>query len=448
MREYPSPRVVGRAGRRVRDVRAGCAGRRAAGARCRRRSSGVAAPAGSVRYVTIPAPGGTMVERIQRSGGRVLATRFFAGTFTIPAVAYDGSASGLSGDRQTLVLIEPRRSFPRERPRRCSCCTRRASRIVRSSGCAATSASTRSRPTARALYLIQYLSPTDPTRYAVRSFDLARDAAGAEADRRSARARREDARQPAQPRTSADGRWAYTLYDGGGAPVHPRARHGDARRHAASTSTVSPRRSVSRLRLRHGRRRATWSQITDGARPLLALDTRTFAVVGAGRAVPRRGCRSARGSPLPRCAGARCRPALLGAGGGRRTRRSRSTSPPSGSRRRRFVWLRRFFSSSRRSWDAFVGCVARRGRRTVVASRNCSRMRSVARPRFRSCERSSWAIARTTGPSSRARGAARVRSAPPTPRRRTAPRPASSSSARAGRPGRSSARTGRQLPSE
>src|SRR5437773_531279 len=77
-------------------------------------STGVAAPGGIARYVTIPAPGGgTLVERIRRNGGQVLATSLFPGTFTIPAVAYDASAGGLSGDRHTLVLIEPRTSFPR-----------------------------------------------------------------------------------------------------------------------------------------------------------------------------------------------------------------------------------------------------------------------------------------------------------------------------------------------
>ena len=71
--------------------------------------------------------------------------------------------------------------------------------------------------------------------------------------------------------------------------------------------------------------------------------------------------------------------------------------------------LRRFFSSSRRSCDAFVGFVARRGRWTFVASRSCSRIRSVASPRFRSCERSSCAIARTTGPSCSSTSGARGR---------------------------------------
>src|SRR5690349_19494177 len=77
-------------------------------------SSGVAAPAGLSRYVTIPAPGGgTLVERISTNGGQVLASSLFPGTFTIPAVAYDGSPGGLSGDRHTLALIEPRAGFPR-----------------------------------------------------------------------------------------------------------------------------------------------------------------------------------------------------------------------------------------------------------------------------------------------------------------------------------------------
>src|SRR5262249_9762610 len=76
-------------------------------------STGVAAPGGIGRYVTIAVPGGTGVERIRRDGGQILGTRLVPGQYTLPAVAYDGSAGGLSGDRHTLVLIEPRQSFPR-----------------------------------------------------------------------------------------------------------------------------------------------------------------------------------------------------------------------------------------------------------------------------------------------------------------------------------------------
>ena len=74
-------------------------------------------------------------------------------------------------------------------------------------------------PDGRALFLINYLSARDPTRYRVRVYDLAR--------------RRLDPKPIVDPReppdamnglpmtrvTSRDGRWAYTLYDGAG--KHP-----------------------------------------------------------------------------------------------------------------------------------------------------------------------------------------------------------------------------------
>src|SRR3954453_17073332 len=79
--------------------------------------SGLVTPSGAERYVTVPAGIDTVVARVSVSGGRVLGSSLLPGTLTIPAVAYDGSASGLSGDGKTLVLIEPRQSFPRARTR-------------------------------------------------------------------------------------------------------------------------------------------------------------------------------------------------------------------------------------------------------------------------------------------------------------------------------------------
>ena len=76
-------------------------------------SSGVSSGSEGDRYVTIPAGSRTIVERVAQDGGQVLAWRSLPGTFTIPAVAYDGSAGGLSADGTTLVLIEPRTSVPR-----------------------------------------------------------------------------------------------------------------------------------------------------------------------------------------------------------------------------------------------------------------------------------------------------------------------------------------------
>src|SRR6476619_2059398 len=76
-------------------------------------SSGVTSGSEGDRYGTIPAWNKPVVERVAQNGGQVLAWRSLPGTFTIPAVAYDGSAGGLSADGTTLVLIEPRTSFPR-----------------------------------------------------------------------------------------------------------------------------------------------------------------------------------------------------------------------------------------------------------------------------------------------------------------------------------------------
>src|SRR5260221_312258 len=79
-------------------------------------NTGVVTPDGA-RYVTMASGGSTVVARVAQTGGRVLMWRAFPGTFTIPAVAYDGSAGGLSADGKTLALIEPRQSFPRAQTR-------------------------------------------------------------------------------------------------------------------------------------------------------------------------------------------------------------------------------------------------------------------------------------------------------------------------------------------
>jgi hypothetical protein len=109
--------------------------------------SGVAtAPVNGVRYVTPPAGRKTMIAAVDVDNGQLLRSRLLVGRFTVPVVAYDGSAAGLSADGKTLVLIQPRSSFPR-RTTTFAVLERRASGSARSSRCAATSASTRCRPT-------------------------------------------------------------------------------------------------------------------------------------------------------------------------------------------------------------------------------------------------------------------------------------------------------------
>lgn len=178
-------------------------------------ATGVVAPSGQARYVTLPAGANTVVARVSRRDGHILASTVIPGEFTIPAVAYDGSASGLSGDGQALLLIEPRASFPRAETRFAMLGTQplllRATVTLR--GDFSFDAVS---PDGSLLYLIQYTSAVDPTRYNVRVYDLD--------SRRLLKAPIVDPRergekmhgQPLTRVTSADGRWAYTLYAGGG----------------------------------------------------------------------------------------------------------------------------------------------------------------------------------------------------------------------------------------
>ncbi len=123
--------------------------------------AGVASQSGAIRYVTMPAGPNTIVARADTSTGSILASRLIRGRFTIPAVAYDGSASGLSADGRTLVLIQPRLGFPRAQTPLLVIETQqlRPRKLVRLHGDFSFDAiSLRG----RLLYLIQYTTPTNP----------------------------------------------------------------------------------------------------------------------------------------------------------------------------------------------------------------------------------------------------------------------------------------------
>ena len=70
---------------------------------------------GGVRYLAVPAGRGTLLERISTAGGRPLRTRYVRGTLTVPAIAVDGTAGGLSADGRTLVLTTPHTGYPQAR---------------------------------------------------------------------------------------------------------------------------------------------------------------------------------------------------------------------------------------------------------------------------------------------------------------------------------------------
>jgi hypothetical protein len=183
-------------------------------------SSGVADPAQQVRYAALQVGPKTVVARIESNGGRIVGSRQLQGRFTIPAVAYDRSAAGLSADGRTLVLITPRPQFPRAQTMFAVLDARKLKlrKTVMLSGDYSFDALS---PAGRWMYLIHYTSPKDPLQYEVVALDL-----------RSGKLDSEPIVDPREPdekmnghpltrATSADGRWAYTLYEGAEHPfVH------------------------------------------------------------------------------------------------------------------------------------------------------------------------------------------------------------------------------------
>jgi hypothetical protein len=236
--------------------------------------TGVVARSGDARYVTVPANGNTVLARVNPHGGRILAWTLVSGTFTIPAVAYDGSAAGLSADGRTLVLIQPRASFPRaQTPLMIVDAQRlRTLQVVRLHGDFSFDAIS---PRGSLVYLIEYTSPNDPTRYRVRAYDLAAD--------RLLTQPVVDPREPGEKMggspltraTSPNGRWAYTLYDRVGKTPFV---------HALDTSSRSARcidldalagTNLSRTRL-HVDAAAHTLTVNSGRRPVVVIDTRSF----------------------------------------------------------------------------------------------------------------------------------------------------------------------------
>jgi hypothetical protein len=170
--------------------------------------SGVVSSKEQVRYVAVPGSGTTFVKAVRVSDGRLLRSTTLTGTYGVPLVAYDGTAGGLTHDGKLLVLETNGQG---ERSTRFTVLATNNLRVQQSFALDGLWAYDALSPGGRTLYLVQTLSPLGTFRYLVRAYDLwqHRLVAGAIADKSEPGSM---AGYPLSRVTSANGTWAYTLY--------------------------------------------------------------------------------------------------------------------------------------------------------------------------------------------------------------------------------------------
>jgi MYXO-CTERM domain-containing protein len=250
--------------------------------------AGVSAPGSDLRYVAVRSGHDTVVQRV-RGNGFVGRSRRIAGAYGVPGAAYDGSNTGLSFNERTLVLAAMDARATRTRLLVLDARPLRPRDAIVLPGHLTVDAIS---PDGRWLYLIRYLSVRN-NHYEVRAYDLLqrRLVPGAIVDPREPDEKMQGF--PITRTTSADGRWAYTLYaNPEGAPfIHAL----DTERRTAACIDLDDLTmedtSDARLAVAGGTLR-----VEGRAGPLALVDTRTFAVRRPGEtaasAAPRRAASS------------------------------------------------------------------------------------------------------------------------------------------------------------
>ena len=173
--------------------------------------AGVVSPSGLFRYVAVPRAGKTFVKAVRVSDGKMLRYVTLRGMFGVPLVAYDGTAGGLTRDGKRLLLETDGTSAPT----RFVVLSTRSLKVQQSFVLPGTWAYDALSPDGSTAFLTQITS-TDPLRYVVRAYDLGlhRLVGGAIVDKREPETM---AGYPISRVASADGVWAYTLYQRPGA---------------------------------------------------------------------------------------------------------------------------------------------------------------------------------------------------------------------------------------
>ena len=171
---------------------------------------GILGPSGHVRYVAASSTRNTVVQALRVQDAHVLRSAKLRGVYGIPMVTYGGTAGGLTRDGKLLVL-ETSAGKPSTRFAVLATKSLKVRQTVSLPGTWAFDAFS---PEGRTLYLIQILPSTDTIRYLVRAYDLGlhRLVPGAIADKSETGPM---TGFPIARVASADGTWAYTLYQRG-----------------------------------------------------------------------------------------------------------------------------------------------------------------------------------------------------------------------------------------
>ncbi len=233
---------------------------------------------GDLAYLTRRAGRATSLEVIDSESERRLRRVLLPGRLTVPAIAYDATPSGITPDGRTLVLIKPRRAFPRTETSFAIVDTRRL-RIRRTLRLRGDFSFDAISPDGRLMYLIRYPSSRNFRRYEVRAYDLH---ANRLLPHPIVDPREPDEQMSGLPltrATSADGRWEYTLYDG---DEYPFVHALDTDRREAFCIDLEglgrPRAGLGGATLELGGAGGGTLAVVLGNRPVASIDTRTLRV--------------------------------------------------------------------------------------------------------------------------------------------------------------------------
>jgi hypothetical protein len=178
---------------------------------------GVVARGEGLRYTAVWTRNSTQVLTIRTEGGQPLRVRSFPGYLGIPLVAYDGTAGGLSGNGKRLVVASYAPAPQTRGQTRFAVLDTKSLRVRRLAVLNGSWSFDAIAPDGSILYLTQHIRAGTNPLYRVRSYDVRTGLLrGTVVDR--IEGAQDMGGEPVTRASSADGRWAYTLY--------ARAKHG------------------------------------------------------------------------------------------------------------------------------------------------------------------------------------------------------------------------------